>query len=207
MTEETKQEDSVNIQISRFGNLTSHSETQSPSKSPRKKDKEIVQYDNSMKISVERKLKKSIINLNLNDSQAECFEKNNKIEIKIEQKKKKVTNIDLNKDGLSKKGVSSPNISPPVSVTSRITRKDIYGNAVIRGPSKRQRVSFVDTLKRKFSNDASNKNLLSSIKKRDFIDFVNVESYKQYNTDVSSSFEVKPKPVPNNCCSNKCLIY
>ena len=60
-------------------------------------------------------------------------------------------------------------------------RKDAYGNAIRKGPGKRQKLTFVDQI----SNTA-------------FMDIVFIESYKQYNLDISKD---KTK------CNCNCTIF
>jgi hypothetical protein len=60
-------------------------------------------------------------------------------------------------------------------------RKDAYGNNIRKGPGKRQKLTFVDQI----SNTA-------------FMDIVFVESYKQYNLDISKE---KTK------CNCNCTIF
>lgn len=205
MTEESKSEETLRIEISHFA---------SPNKQTNKRNsradvKEENLNDNSMKISIERKSSKKSININVNEMPTSERSGNTEgIQIKIEKRdsKKDVKESMGGSPSKSKReSVSrSPNKSPkkkrqdeptlnidPLPNANSTTRVDAFGNQIKKGPNKKQKVTFLDTIPRN---------------KQNLIKYVDVECFKAYNVDVSQG-TIMNKIKGNNCCGNGCSIY
>jgi hypothetical protein len=190
MTEESKNEETLRIEISHFASPLSK-----PSQRLSKKDnREDVSGDSSMKISIERKSnKKSIINVNVNDSPTDRGSSDN-IQIKIGKNKRKESGASLTSSPRKKRIEEEINsVQVPLNIdampTAKTERCDALGNVIKKGKDKKQRITFQDQLS----------------KKNDLIKFVDIESFKAYNVDVSQTNfggHIKPK----SCCGNLCVI-
>ena len=86
-------------------------------------------------------------------------------------KRKKSTALDNNTTNINKDG---------------FIRKDAYGNIIIKGRNKKQRISFQDDLLYKNKND------------KKFIEIIDIQSYKKFNEDTSGDMVKKKK-------SGKCV--
>jgi hypothetical protein len=153
-----------------------------------------------MKISIERKSSKKsgFINVNLNEVPTERGGSNDNIQIKIEKNKRKDSgNMSLAASPNPKRrktgaedNLSSQRLNLEALPTAKTERCDALGNVIRKGPGKKHRITFKDFLS----------------KKNDLIKFVNIESYKAYNVDVSQmnfGGPVKTK----SCCGGICSIY
>ena len=206
MTEESKSEETLRIEISHFASPNK----QSIKRNSRADLKEENLNDNSMKISIERKSSKKSININVNEMPTSERSGNTEgIQIKIEKRDSKK---DL-KEGMGSPSKSkresvsrSPNKSPkkkrqeensinveplPNANSTSTTRVDAYGNQIKKGSNKKQKVTFIDTIPRN---------------KQNLIKYIDVECYKAYNVDVSQG-TIMSKIKGNNCCGNGCSIY
>ncbi len=204
MTEESKSEDTLRIEISHFAS--------SPTKQPRERNskqdlKEENLNDNSMKISIERKSSKKSININVNElPTSERTGSSDGFQIKIEKSNTKKELKDTASSPIkspSKSPIKSPTKSQkkrrneepnnidPLPVAGSNERYDAYGNVIRKGNSKRYRVTFIDSVPKN---------------KQNLIKIVDVECFKPFNVDVSQNTgttHVKAK----GCCSNGCIIY
>lgn len=69
-------------------------------------------------------------------------------------------------------------------------RRDFYGNLILKGKNKKQRISFLDDVLYK-----NNKNCK-------FVEIIDIQSYKKYNEDTSGDITKKKK---NGKCA--CIIF
>jgi hypothetical protein len=168
---------------------------------------------NMMKISIERNNRKANLTTIVNVNSEECLigEKGGgkeKIQIKIE-------NSNQGNGSGNKKSKNPKNLKPAEraghhiskSQTLRIAtseskklqddlnsyRKDVYGNRIKKGNSKKCKVTFIDQVPPE-----------SIIRKKgNLVNFVNIESYKIFNVDMSSQSH------RSGCkkCMAKCIIY
>jgi hypothetical protein len=69
-----------------------------------------------------------------------------------------------------------------------IERKDAFGNIILKGQNKKHRISFQDEISSKRKND------------KKFIDIVDIQSYKKYNSDNSGDIFKKRR-------SGKCACF
>jgi hypothetical protein len=160
--------------------------------------------NNTMKISIERKNQSNNANVttivNLNNEEALIGEK---IQIKIENSKKgkkggKLSEKLLNNNNST--NTASKSMSIPLSNKSPIKsfkkldndRLDVNGNTIKKGNNKNYKVTFIDQV----PSDSIIR------KKGNLINYVNVESYKCFNVDVSNMRKSGFKK-----CLAKCTIY
>jgi hypothetical protein len=206
MDEENKNSETLRIEISHFtpsikGKRESSKAKERNSELLNTKD-ENFSTDNTMKISIERKTnKKSIINVNVNEQSSD----QEKIQIKIEKNRKDnnntISSTDMSpvkkREKISGKNMDS---GPP----QNLERKDVYGNLVKKGKGKKQRVTFLDI------NQRNNTNLQNFDKKNkmklNFIDYVQVASYKAYNVDMSVE-KLGGGKAHATCNCKACLIF
>jgi hypothetical protein len=201
MTEESKNEETLRIEISHFA-----SSPRKDNKS-KKETKEENLAEKTMKISIERKNnKKSIINVNVNENELSGKESSDNIQIKIEKnnslskKEKKELNSSPIRENPSNKTskkkvintgaslVSSREIIDLNPAGSSLERKDARGSPIKKG-LKNYKVSFIDTLTKN---------------KKNIVDYIDVESYKQYNVDMSQDGQSKNSST--KCCGSGCNI-
>jgi hypothetical protein len=200
MTEESKNEETLRIEISHFAS--------SPKKENKSK-KEIKDEnlaEKTMKISIERKNnKKSVINVNLNENELSGKESSDNIQIKIKKnnspnkKDKKDANSSTSRDNQSSKSHKKKviNAGAPLVNSKEIfdlnpagssERIDAFGNPIKKG-FKNYKVSFIDMI---------------SINKKSIVNIVDVESYKKYNVDMSQDSHLRNPS--DKCCGNGCNI-
>lgn len=196
MTEESKNEETLRIEISHFA-----SPTNKPRERPSKKDfKDLNLEDNSMKISIERKSSKKSgsINVNVNEVPTELGGSSDNIQIKIEKNKRKesgTVSVAGSPNPRRRKTVADDNSSSqgfnlePLP-TAKTERCDALGNVIRKGRGKKQRVTFQDILS----------------KKNDLIKYVNIQSYKAYNVDISQ-MHYGGHEKTKSCCGGLCSIY
>jgi len=183
MTDELTREETLQIKISRFGTTETKEKV-----STIDTNKENIFEENTVKISIERKSK--IINSSdYNKEEGDKWEFSMEKKNKISNPKSEVVEL-INAD--NDKGLK--NISTVTNILKM--RKDFYGNPILKGQNKKlQKVTFVDYLKKESSS-------LSRCKKMDFVEIVDIESYKNYNEDIS--LKKKPKKIyqKKECCGN-----
>ncbi len=205
MSEESKNGETLRIEISHFANNSNRTKASET-------NKEDINSNNLMKISIERKKnnnKASNYSYNVNLDKEGLNENGEKIKIKIENKHKKERKSEGNRlkssnktseninhslenhESINKELIRSINNGTkavPAAVTTA-TRADVYGNIIKKG-SKRHKVTFKDNIGHKKQNS--------------FVKIVNVESYKSYNTDVSINVSTSRN---GECsCLKKCMI-
>lgn len=195
MTEESKQEETLHIEISQFSNSPRRSKE--AKRSSKEKENEI-SPDNTMKIMIETKnKKKSVISLNVNDIPSSSSDREgDNYQIKIEKRKngKSSSTRGSKYSSQDQKKMLSDNNS-----NQEMERRDIFGNLIQKGKHKKHKISFIDLIK-------DMDQIPTEYKNKNFIDIVHIESFKNFNVDMSQPMS-SSNGKTDTCCGKICLIF
>lgn len=189
MTEEGKLEETPQMEVSHF---STDVKRRKESRRSVKEKEEIV--TETMQILIEKKTnKKSIVNLYLNENS------NSQLNGNTDESLKQKSGSEVSKKFMNnlKKTLTDSSAIHIEDIMKR-ERHDFYGNLIKRGPGKKQKITFVDNIKKRNS-------VPENFQNREFINIIDVESYKTYNIDISQNLGHMERTT--NCCGSSCLIY